>query len=111
MKDFIFSILKEIVVKLLVKFILFENKKKWLEERPDVKYKIDLSLYCFHKYIYCTFFSIVFTIYGISISLFDPNYNALPRFTAAWIIFVTGLSITILFKHINRDFHRPIRPF
>lgn len=107
---FAFSILKAVIVALIVKFILYPNKKKWLEEHPVVKYKIDLFFYTFHKYIYSQFFSIGFAIYGIVVSLFDPNYNTLPKFTAAWISFGLGLFGTILFRYINKGYKRPVRP-
>ncbi|MEY3498434.1 MAG: hypothetical protein RL308_103 [Bacteroidota bacterium] len=110
MLEFIISIAEEIIGALIVLFIIKKDKKKWLEEHPLTKHKIDLSFYFYHKYLFCTIFPILFAIFGACISLFDPNYDTLPRFTAAWITFGLGLSATILFKHINKDFNRPVRP-
>lgn len=110
MLDFLYSIIKAVVVELLKHLILFKDKRKWLKEHPEVKYKIDLSFYVFNKYVYYPALSIGFTLYGVSMSLFDPNYNTLPRFTAAWIILAAGLSAAVLFQYLNRDHHRPVRP-
>lgn len=110
MLAFFYSIFKAVIVALIVKLTLFKNKKKWLEENPNVKYRIDFGFYIFNKYVYYPTFSIGFAIYGVSVTLFEPDYDVLPRFIAAWIAFGTGLIATILFKYINRNYTRPTRP-
>lgn len=110
MLEFITSILYATVVSLIVKLILFKDKKKWLKDHPIIEYRLELSLYFFHKYIYSPFFSVWFPLCAISITLFDPNYDTLPRFTAAWIFYGVGLFVSILFNFMNKNYNPPVKP-
>lgn len=95
--------------QLTVQFIN-ADKKKWLEEHPMAIYRFDLTFYRFNVYFYYPFFSFIFPVYGIIYSLFAPEYDTLPRYTAAWIFFGIGLAATILFKHLKRDYDKPVKP-
>lgn len=109
MLDFLISVLKMIIANLIVRFILFKDKKKWLKE-PLNKYRADRGFYFIYKFIYSPVLLIGFALFGILVSLFDPNYSTLPRFTAAWIMFGVGLSLTIVLTQINKNYSRPVRP-
>lgn len=94
--------------ELLLQFIR-TNKKQWLKDNPIVKNKIDRFFYRFNMYLYYPFFSFLFPVYGIIYSLFTLEYDALPRFTAAWICFGMGIASTAIFRYLKRDFHPPIK--
>ena len=106
------KILSVVIGGLILRFLLFKNKRRWLYDHPMVKYRIDMIFYIYHKYIYSYFFITGFVLYFIVFSLFAPEYNTLPRFIAAWISYAVGLSTTVILQYyMNRDLKRPVRPY
>jgi hypothetical protein len=96
-------------VKMITAVLKFELVE-YLKSNPMVKYRIDRFFYVFNVWFYYPFLSYVFPLYCILYSLFAPEYDALPRFTAAYIALVIGFASAITFAYLKRNLDPPIKP-
>jgi len=98
-----------IAVKILTVMLKF-NLVRYLETNPMVKYKIDKFFYIFNVKIYYPIFSYVLPVYCILYSLFAPDYDTLPRFTAAYIVLVSGFISAMTFRYLRKRLEPPQKP-
>lgn len=96
-------------VKMIVGALKFELVS-YLETHPMFKYKIDRFFYNFNVKLYYPFFSYGFPIYCIIYSLFAPDYDSLPRFTAACIAWCMGLVSALVFSYLRKQLTPPQKP-
>jgi len=108
LKDFFEDLLDGIIVNLAIKMVVafLKYTHKTLIEHP-VKYWINYSMYIFYTKINFYFFALIFPLACILIALFDPSYNAMPRFLATYIMLGTGLVTAIVLKQVNKDWIKP----
>lgn len=98
-----------ISVKILTAMLKF-NLVYYLETNPMVKYRIDVFFYIFNVRIYYPTFSYILPIYCILYSLFAPDYDTLPRFTAAYIALAIGFVAAMTFRYLKGRLDPPQKP-
>ncbi len=99
------KILSVVIGGLILRFLLFKNKRKWLHNHPMFKHRIDMAFYVYLKFVCGYLYG--FFVFGTSLILLtSQNYFTSVYWTASISFVFAVLSLATL-KYLYRDLKRP----